>query len=272
LRSKEDKKYNPARSEGAMSPTNSQRLDSWKEIAAYLGRDLRTVRRWEKEKGLPVHRVPGGDRRAVFAYRAEIDGWLTVSDVSSLPEDGDSVTVPFEFPAPVKTACEQYLLYFAQFLKDLGVEVEAKIEERASVVLFSVTPTDKSQALDNIREALEIYLRMPSAPNFDAAASQFGDVAVSQLKANVLHLQSQLMLANATLEMRNAVIEARGVEIASLKEAIDLMGLKPQDAPDSRGNADKEPLVGDLVSVKKYNYKFLEIDFPRLLRRLRRRS
>ena len=35
------------------------RLDSWKAIAAYLGRDMSTVIRWEKEKGLPVHRLPG---------------------------------------------------------------------------------------------------------------------------------------------------------------------------------------------------------------------
>jgi Tol biopolymer transport system component len=51
------------------------RLDSWKEIAAYLNRDVRTVIRWE-DKGLPVHRVPGGKRQAVFAYPAEIDGWM----------------------------------------------------------------------------------------------------------------------------------------------------------------------------------------------------
>jgi hypothetical protein len=51
------------------------RLDSWKDIAAYLGRDVRTVIRWQ-EKGLPVHRVPGGKRQAVFAYRTEIDDWL----------------------------------------------------------------------------------------------------------------------------------------------------------------------------------------------------
>lgn len=52
------------------------RLDSWKEIAAYLNRDVRTVIRWEC-KGLPVHRVPGGKRQAVFAYPAEIDAWLS---------------------------------------------------------------------------------------------------------------------------------------------------------------------------------------------------
>src|SRR6202041_1755241 len=52
------------------------RLDSWKEIAAFFGRDERTVRRWEKERGLPVHRVPGGARSAVFAYTNELADWL----------------------------------------------------------------------------------------------------------------------------------------------------------------------------------------------------
>ena len=55
---------------------NDRRLDSWKEIAVYLGRDVRTVIRWEKDKGLPVCRVRGARRQAVFAYRAELDAWL----------------------------------------------------------------------------------------------------------------------------------------------------------------------------------------------------
>jgi len=59
-----------------MSQPEGERLDSWKEIAGYLGRDLRTVRRWEKEKGLPVRRVPGGERSAVFAYPEEINKWM----------------------------------------------------------------------------------------------------------------------------------------------------------------------------------------------------
>ena len=52
------------------------RLDSWKAISDYLGRDERTVRRWEKEQGLPVRRVPGGRGHSVFAYVAEIEAWL----------------------------------------------------------------------------------------------------------------------------------------------------------------------------------------------------
>jgi hypothetical protein len=51
------------------------RLTSWKEIATYLKREVRTVVRWEKERGLPVHRVPGGQGRSVFAFTDELDRW-----------------------------------------------------------------------------------------------------------------------------------------------------------------------------------------------------
>ena len=51
------------------------RLDSWKEIAAYLRRDATTVRRWEKREGLPVHRHLHERRESVYAYAHEIDRW-----------------------------------------------------------------------------------------------------------------------------------------------------------------------------------------------------
>ncbi len=60
-------------SDGALPP--EQVLDSWKEIAAYLRRDVRTARRWEQTRGLPVHRLPGDGRAPVFAVRGELDRW-----------------------------------------------------------------------------------------------------------------------------------------------------------------------------------------------------
>ncbi len=50
-------------------------LDSWKEIAAYLGRKVRTCQAWERELGLPVHRLDGSPKARVFAYAAELDAW-----------------------------------------------------------------------------------------------------------------------------------------------------------------------------------------------------
>ena len=51
------------------------RLDSWKEIAAYLGRDVTTVQRWEKREGMPVHRHVHDKRGSVYALQSELDGW-----------------------------------------------------------------------------------------------------------------------------------------------------------------------------------------------------
>jgi TolB-like protein/Tfp pilus assembly protein PilF len=50
-------------------------LNTWKAIADYLDRDVRTVQRWEGSRNLPVHRLPGDDKSAVFARRSELDAW-----------------------------------------------------------------------------------------------------------------------------------------------------------------------------------------------------
>jgi len=100
---------------------NSARLDSWKDIATYLRRDVRTVIRWEKEKGLPVRRVPGGRRQAVFAYTSELDAWLT--DEGSEPQglklasgaQGNGTTEVMPFPRAVLAAISdnRKLRYYA---------------------------------------------------------------------------------------------------------------------------------------------------------------
>jgi hypothetical protein len=56
-------------------PPAEGRLDSWKEIAAYLRRDVRTVQRWEKSEGLPVRRHQHDSLGSVYAYRHELDAW-----------------------------------------------------------------------------------------------------------------------------------------------------------------------------------------------------
>jgi len=55
-------------------------LNSWKEIAAYLGRGVRTVQRWERELGLPIHRIGKGKRSPVYATIAELKFWISTSD------------------------------------------------------------------------------------------------------------------------------------------------------------------------------------------------
>lgn len=55
--------------------SSGDRLNGWKMIAAHFGRDRTTVIRWARERGLPVHRLPGGKTATVFALRQELDRW-----------------------------------------------------------------------------------------------------------------------------------------------------------------------------------------------------
>ena len=68
------------------------RLDSWKEISAYLKKDLRTARRWEKKEGLPVHRHIHDRASTVYAFKSEIEEWraLRKPELHEKDEDGES--------------------------------------------------------------------------------------------------------------------------------------------------------------------------------------
>lgn len=63
--------------------SHGRRLESWKEIATYLGRDVTTVRRWEKREGLPVHRLHHSRLGSVYAYTAELDAWRQERDAGA---------------------------------------------------------------------------------------------------------------------------------------------------------------------------------------------
>jgi hypothetical protein len=62
--------------DGSRPELRSNTLQSWKEIASYLKRGVRTVQRWERNSGLPVRRPRPGDRSPVFAFPEELDVWM----------------------------------------------------------------------------------------------------------------------------------------------------------------------------------------------------
>ena len=67
-----------------------ERLDSWKEVAAYLKRDVTTVQRWEKREGMPVHRHLHEKRGSVYALPWELDAWMVGRRFNSPDEDGST--------------------------------------------------------------------------------------------------------------------------------------------------------------------------------------
>jgi tetratricopeptide (TPR) repeat protein len=76
-------------------PPGNRRLDSWKEIASFFDRDERTVRRWEKERDLPVRRLPGL-RGGVYAFTDDLSQWM---NAHYLAQSGNPVAVTVETEA-----------------------------------------------------------------------------------------------------------------------------------------------------------------------------
>jgi hypothetical protein len=80
------------------------RLESWKEIATYLNRDVTTVQRWEKREAMPVHRHQHDKAGSVFAFRSELDVWARGRHVRASQESAmAAVPLPAGPPASIFT-------------------------------------------------------------------------------------------------------------------------------------------------------------------------
>ena len=77
-----------------------ERLDSWKEIAAYLNRDVTTVQRWEKKEGMPVHRHLHDKMGSVFAFRTDLDAWVRTRNLRGQQDNGSHTASPDSLVSP----------------------------------------------------------------------------------------------------------------------------------------------------------------------------
>jgi len=97
-------------------PSYKDRLDSWKEIAVYLGREVRTVQRWERFESLPVRRLFHRMASSVYAFTEELNAWLESRECTHRRGSrGEKITT---WPCKIRAA--------EQAVEHLGEEREAE--------------------------------------------------------------------------------------------------------------------------------------------------
>jgi CheY-like chemotaxis protein/predicted DNA-binding transcriptional regulator AlpA len=125
-------------------------LNSWKEVAQYVGRSERTIQRWEREFGFPVHRPAGKLRSSVIAVAAEIDEWIRKSPALRSQLQNYPAAIPSDkIPAarltyaPLVLCIEENgpgLNFRKSFLETKGYRVLATGDSREGVALFEKNP------------------------------------------------------------------------------------------------------------------------------------
>jgi hypothetical protein len=116
--------------------TNDEVLNSWKEVATYMGRGVRTVQRWEQELGLPVRRPRGKSRSAVIAFKSELDQWLHRAP-SELPQPeaaqkSEAVPQPEAAPQPEAVQKLTPIRRTHRFTKD---EAQTKLHDNTAILV-----------------------------------------------------------------------------------------------------------------------------------------
>ncbi|MGN2368844.1 hypothetical protein ACTFJW_02140 [Clostridium cagae] len=175
----------------------------------------------------------------------------------NLCENSDNSTIYFEFEVDksIQVIYKQYLSYFTQFLEDVGINAKAEIKDEVNKILLNIISEDKTMALKNIRDCLEIYINLIDNKEIQIY-EDYGNVAVMQLKANITHLQSQLMLAHT-------IIEQQQISINLLKNASFTIPQSPKE---------EIKIFDGAIRVKEFEYKGLVINPAKILKLLRRKK
>jgi TolB-like protein/Flp pilus assembly protein TadD len=178
-------------------PASGERLDSWKEIAAYLRRDERTVRRWEKSEGLPVHRHLHSKQASVYAYRAEIDAWWS-NEQGRLREDSSPPAQPapgaVNSPRPLwlaGAAAAALLLAPVFWGWRFAQPVTAPAPGRVSLIVLP-------------------FVNLSGVPNDDYLSDGFTEELITQL-ARMYPDQIAVLARTTSMKFKGAKIDVAGV-------------------------------------------------------------
>lgn len=153
-------------SEGA---TQRQFLSGWKEIANYLGKGVRTVQRYERQMGLPIHRPGGKTSPAVVAVEAELEQWLTAPRV---------LEYSLAKRRSLKSRTNQLRANFLQIDCEIALTF-------ASVALGATNQEKRTRTTRVARKAYDTILRLKRSTNLDEDEKR-------KLHAGLLRLKSAL--------------------------------------------------------------------------------
>jgi len=145
---------NSSRPPGSAASAAPDRLEGWKEIAAYLKREVRTAQRWEKGEGLPVCRHQHDKLGTVWAFKPELDEWLKNRRVKPPDQDGEVGPNGWLKPVMIAVAITALLVVAYLVYKRTHPPSGANPQQKVMLVVLPFENTSGDASLEYFSDGL----------------------------------------------------------------------------------------------------------------------
>lgn len=178
----------------------------------------------------------------------------------------NKIVAKFQFAPEAQQACTSYLLYFIEFLRDMGIDADGQIESHESKVLFAVQPKSKDESLTVISQALAMYLSSSEVDtrNITPLVKELDpltELKIEKLKSEIDRLKSSLRTNEAILRYQDRLL-TNSEHVAKLpKQPIE--GLSEVYVDDKK--LDKGSFLGGGIKLGVYKKAGIEIDWKALI-------
>lgn len=160
--------------------------------------------------GLTFNLIEGDVVENILAYAQRISLAQQEAHANLLNYAPKNVLVKlFDFPEGFEVICVQYLVWFGEFLAELGINAQVISEQNGTKTKFIVAPENAGETLAKIEELFYKYLSLPYAEYLPANDSDSGNKAfILSLKAQVDHFKTQIQFKEAIIETQNQTIDS----------------------------------------------------------------
>ncbi len=158
--------------------------------------------------GVTFHLDEGDVVESILSYAKKISLAQKQAHVTLVNEEPkDALVKLFNFPKEYEAICVQYLVWFGEFLAELGIKAQVISEQNGASTKFIVAPEDAEETLAQVEKLFYTYLSLPYAEFLPASNSDSSNKAlVLSLKAQVDHFKTQIEFKEAVIETKNATI------------------------------------------------------------------
>ncbi|MBB1467908.1 hypothetical protein H5232_05445 [Pseudoalteromonas sp. SG41-5] len=170
----------------------------------------------------------------------------------------------FEFPKEYESICSQYLIWFGEFLRNLGIDASVSTENKNGQTSIIVSPEDASELTSKIEMLFYQYISLPYSEYLPALDTKIS----TEDKFKVQMLTNQIESFKTQIQMKDAIIEMKELSIMNLKESYDKKSSELMLIQSMRNSDDIEILDGSL-SLGEIKWGALKLHPKKLLDKIK---